>query len=485
MNKQFGDKASPSAGPVVQTHAKQQAAVRKRIWLVQVSLFFSLWFCYGLLINSRNLEAFNLQQAGVEAMVERGQFNLDGSSAPQLQMRAYYDKGKPFGDVFLYNGKQYANKQPGQFMAGAVVYLFLHFFGLNYVNNYLLTSALVTFFTASLFAAVTGAAVFGIVREFTGRDSLFWPMACALIYGLGTTALVYSGVALHDPLASGFLIIAFYIVLLLGRLQMPKRPAKTAAAAAGVCLGLTVTTSLLPLLMSFVVGVYLVSLRRRDLILPALIGSLVGLAPLLFYDAVCFGNPFVPPYVVAGYSEIKMRFDLPTTVSKIRFYLWQITFYVPILWVGLWGLAFYPRPLQRERLVFVGLLIALLIQILNMDAQGGCQYGPRFLLPLIPFACVGLGGVFYLRAKAIKLLATSAMTLAAAFSIFVSFVGSIFGAMYCETEVYALGPYLRAVSDPGWKDMPLVAWLLLPFAVSVSLLIYFLRIFQRAADVKR
>src|SRR6185436_14847325 len=118
------------------------------------------------------------------------------------------------GDTFFYNGRQFAAKQPGQFMAGAVVYFFLRIFGLSYLNNYLLTAALVTFFTTSLVTAAAAVAVFRTMRELMASETLAWPLASAFSYGLATTAFVYSGIAYHDALASGYLVIAFYLVIL-------------------------------------------------------------------------------------------------------------------------------------------------------------------------------------------------------------------------------------------------------------------------------
>ena len=442
---------------------------------VELSLFLCLWFAYGVALNSRNQSAFNLQQAGVEAIVERRQFKLEGSATPQLQLHVYYDGDRPFSDVFLYHGSQYANKQPGQFLAGACAYFFLHLFGLSYARNYLLTSALVSFFTTSLVTAAAAVAVFATVRELIDDEKLCWPMTCALIYGLGTVVFVYSGVAHHDGLASGYLAIAFYLVTRLASRRTRGREARLLAAGAGFLLGLTVTTSLLPMLMAGVVGLYVVSLRRWDLTLPALIGGMAGLAPLLFYNAVCFGNPFEPAYIVGGYPDTYVYLNLRNTLTKIRFYAIYITIYVPIAWVSLVGLLFYPRQLWRERLVIFGLMIALSIQILNMDSQGECQYGPRFLLPAMAFACIGLVGFHYLHAKMPKVLAISTMILAAAVSIVVNSAGAIYGAMYCEPRVYALWPALAAIRGGAWKDLPLAGWLLIPLVSSVTLLIYSVR----------
>ena len=147
---------------------------RRRLRLLELSLFLFVWSVYGVAINSANLNAFNLQQAGIEAMVERRQFSLEGSATPQFQIKVYYyDGGRPFGDTFMYNGRQYAAKQPGQFMAGAIVYFFLRLLGLSYLSNYTLTSALVSFFTSSLATAAAALAVFRIARLFTERRKPF------------------------------------------------------------------------------------------------------------------------------------------------------------------------------------------------------------------------------------------------------------------------------------------------------------------------
>src|SRR5919197_3389026 len=75
-------------------------------------LFLFLWFAYGLAINSGNLNAFGLQQAGVEAYVERRHLYLEGSRVPQLHVQ-------PVVDAFLYGGDIYPPKQPRQFLARA------------------------------------------------------------------------------------------------------------------------------------------------------------------------------------------------------------------------------------------------------------------------------------------------------------------------------------------------------------------------------
>ena len=454
----------------VSTGAFQQRKWGAR-WL-QLSLFLFVWSVYGVAINSANLNAFNLQQAGVEAMVERRQLSLEGSTTPQFQIKVYYDGDRPFGDTFMHDGRQYAAKQPGQFMAGAIVYFFLRLFGLTYFSHYTLTSALVTFFTSSLVQAAAAVAVFRIVRVFTQSESLSWPLTSAFLYAFGTTAFAYSGFAYHDTLASGYLVVAFYLVLLLARKQVNQRNVMLVAGAAGVLLGLTVTTSMLPFFMACVVAVYLVSISRWKVALAAVTGGLVGVAPLLLFNAKAFGNPLLNSYSAGGYPESFLSLNLHNSIQKTWLYISEITLYDPIVWLGILALVFYPRSFRREVVVILALFFAQLFQILNIESHGGCHYGPRFLLPALPYAAIGLAGFHYLRSKTTRRVTLIAVGVVGAASVAINAVGALYGAMYCDVQVYAFWPGLAALQAGGLKDFPLAVWLIVPVIFSLLLFGY-------------
>jgi hypothetical protein len=449
------------------------------VGFLECSLFFFVWCVYGIAVNTANLNAFNLQQAGVEAMVERHQFSVEGSATPQLQIKVYYDGERPFGDTFLYNGRQYAAKQPGQFMLGAAVYFVLRRFGLTYVNNYALTSALVSFLTTALVAALAALAVFRIARIFTGNKTIAWPLACSLLYAFATTTFAYSGFAYHDSLASGYLGIAFYLLLLLSWKLVDTARVPLVAAGAGFLLGLTVTTSMLPFFMACVMAVYLLWISRSRGIVAALIGGALGVAPLLIYNAKSFGNPLLNSYIAGGYPESFLHFDLHNSIAKVWLYISEITLYDPIVWLGVIALAFYPRAVHRERLLIAALFIAHAFQVLNIDSHGGCHYGPRFLLPVLPYAAIGLAGFYFLRSRTALRLAVAAVALAGAASIAINGVGAIFGAMYCEVQVYALWPALAMLRNGNLTTLPLAKWLIVPALISLFLLIYATQVSRR------
>ena len=444
--------------------ARAPAGARPGTRRLECLLFLSLWLAYGVAVNSGNLEAFPLQQAGVEAYVERGHFYLEGSRVPAFQI-------KPVVDAFLFDGHVYPAKQPGQFMAGALAYLPLRALGLTYAGDYLLTAALVTFLTASLVTAAASVAVFrtarGLVAESTGHR-IFWPLLAALSYGLGSTAFAYSGIAWHDSLAAGYLAMALCLLVRLSR-GRAERPAALAAGA-GALLGLTVTTSMLPFPAASVAALYFLSLRRPRLLPFFVAGGLAGLAPLLVYNAVCFGNPLLPANVAGDYGDTFFKPSWENFKAKSVFYARMLTLYAPVFWAGLAGLALFPRRLRREQLVVLAMLAAHAAYVFNIEADGTCQWGPRYMLPAMPLACLGLAGFAHPRGAATRRTLALVVPACALASALINTVGAAHGAMLCYFPHWAVGKYLAEMWAGGARAHPLAAWLLLPLGASAALL---------------
>ncbi|MDQ1707028.1 MAG: hypothetical protein QOJ88_239 [Pyrinomonadaceae bacterium] len=447
-----------------------------------VLLFLVLWLAYGAAINSANLLDFDLQQIGVEAMVERGHFYLEHSLPGHRQSK---------GDVFTYRGHNYAAKQPGQFMLGAMVYWLLHKLGLSYVDNYLLSSALVTFFTTSVVVAASGVGIFQIARELTApcenlthrveTPRLFWPLATASSYSLGTTVFAYSGIAQHDALASGYLVIAFYLLLRLSK-EKARRPAAKALLA-GLFLGLTVTTSVLPVFMVATFVLYFLYLRRWRLLPSFLFGLLAGLLPLFIYDAVNFGNPFLLPNFAgaAAFPDTFFYFDPNNLGDKLASYARSVMSYAPVVVLGLVGFSYYPRRVKRDPalLTLLAALLVLVAYVFNIKSDGDCQFGPRYLLPAMPFACLGIVGFSYLATATQRRIAGLSLGLAGAVSFSVNLVGALRGAMNCPHGSNAFWQRLESLQFTNLA-YPLAPWLLLPLLLCTVLLLWQLRAERKA-----
>lgn len=427
-------------------------------WLARIPFelwfFLALWLLYGVLVNSSNLTEFNLQQMGVEAIVERGHFYVEGSPTPQLQ---------PQGDVFTFQNHLYAAKQPGQFMAGALVYFVLRAFGLSYLHQFLLTSALVTWFTAGFVTALASIVVYRLALAFAPNGSRLAAGAIALAFALATTAFPYAGIAHHDAIASGYLIAAFYLVYRLSTCS--PRASLLLAAGAGLLLGLALTTSVLPVFMAAIVGIYFLFLRRWRALPFFLLGGLVGLAPLLYYDAVNFGNPFLLPNFAGNFSDTFFHLDFKNFVSKIKFYANFITLYVPIFWLGLVGWFLVPKTFRREQIVGLAMLGVLLGYTLNIDTTGDCQYGPRYLVPAMPLAALGLVGFSQIKSRLFSRVLVFALAIVGIFSFAVNLTGASFGAMYCNLDRYAFLQDLNLALQAKFWTYPLGAALLAPFLV--------------------
>lgn len=383
-------------------------------------LFLGCWLAFGALINARNMQDFNLQHIGIEAITERQQFWLEGSPTPQLQTR---------GDVFQYNNHTYAAKQPGQFMFGALAYHGISALGLRYRDDYLRTAAWVTFASASLILALGILAIQRLSRRWLrdyGLESLSYLTALGAAFG--TTLLAYSGLPHHDLIASALMACAFACAFAANEERRPGY-ALAKALLAGLCLGLTITTSMLPFFSVLILGLYalwILTLRER---IALLLGGTLGLLPLLFYNYQAFGNPLLMANVAGDFSDTFWHFELGNARDKALFYFRLSMQYMPIIGLGLWGTLLLPRHLGREKLAIAGATLASLTYLLGIETVGHCQYGPRYLLPLIPLLLLGLNGLWL---SGVRRSAYVLVWLGLGYGVLLNIGGAWGGGMYCS-----------------------------------------------------
>ena len=65
-----------------------------------------------------------------------------------------------------------------------------------------------------------------------------------------------------------------------------------------------------------------------------------------------------------------------------------------------------------------------------------------------------------------------AVALVGVAGIAINAVGALYGAMYCDVQVYAFWPGLAALQHIDLKDLPLAKWLIVPIILSLFSLIY-------------
>ncbi|HZE63019.1 MAG TPA: hypothetical protein VE056_04030, partial [Pyrinomonadaceae bacterium] len=280
-----------------------------------------------------------------------------------------------------------------------------------------------------------------------------------------------------------YLVIAFYFIFQLSR-QPHDRRAYLKSCAAGLLLGLTITTSMLPFFMVILCLLYFLSLRRSGLLPIFLVGLLAGLLPLFIYDAVSFGNPFRLANIAGAsmFADTFWRFEPRNFGDKLALYSRALVFYVPVFAVGLFGLSYYPGQIKRSAdfLTLVGLLIVLAAYVFNISSDGDCQFGPRYLLPAMPFVCLGIVGFGYLSRPTERGLAAVAVVLTGAYSFAVNFVGALRGAMGCPHGQNAFWNHVAAFEQGEALVYPLAPWLIVPWLVCILLLVTTRQALQRS-----
>jgi hypothetical protein len=421
----------------------------------ETAVFVGLLAVYAATTNTRGLYHASLHQGVVKALVEQG----------TLYLRDYDPREPLGGDVFIHDGHVYANKQPGSFVLGAAVYWVVRLFGVTYDRDFYLTAALVGVFTSGLLTALTALAVYRMARE---RASPTWAAGAALAFGLGSSALPYAGSLHHDVVATACLAFAWI--------------ARRWALLAGAFLGLALTCSLLPAAMVVAMAVVhaiaplgnaatgapfretssLSPLFRRSMRIAG--GIAIGVAPLLLANWLSFGAPWRMPLLTGGmWPESSPRFDPPRATGLLVMYARLLLWYAPIMLVGWAGLirgairragergAAHADALENRRLLAI--VAAQLVFVISLGTDGACQYGPRLLLPTMPFACLGLltfAGRSWSRAAAGALVAVGVV------SFVINLVGALYGTMFCDVTHSAFLHYADAIRHRVFFSFPLL-----------------------------
>ncbi len=247
-----------------------------------------------------------------------------------------------------------------------------------------------------ILTAWTGALLYRTARRLDwGRNTA---IATALIFGLGTLAWPYTQTFFSDPVCGWGLFAAAY-----GLLSYAQTGRKRYLAAAGLAWGLAYLARVINLvtLPVFLVGLYMVlqsSVRRRQ-------GKVPGVPELLrlnWRPLISFMVPVVVSGLVSlwwnwaryghlfdtGYAESE-RFDalwwfgvVGQLVGPARGLIW----YCPVLLLAIPGAVWFWRSDRRIFWLNGGLVVIYVLLYGKWYMwHGGYSWGPRFLVPLMPF----------------------------------------------------------------------------------------------------
>ena len=113
--------------------------------------------------------------------------------------------------------------------------------------------------------------------------------------------------------------------------------------------------------------------------------------------------------------------------------------------------------------------------MLNIEATGTCQYGPRYLLPAMPLASLGLIGFSFITRKPIKILASASVLVVLLASAGINIIGAMHGSMLCDYPHSALPLYISEMVSGQMRSFPLAKWLFLPMVAAIGLFVFTIR----------
>ena len=251
--------------------------------------------------------------------------------------------------------------------------------------------------------ALAGAALGGLYFLLLVRRFALAPrtaLAATLALSVGTLVLPYATMFYGHVLVAAFLLGAFFLI-------EPQARAGRLAGAGALC-GLAVLTELTAAPAALLLFGYAAWIaRRRALWLAA--GALPPLLALAAYQTAAFGSPWRSGYAYVsrpefaeGMSHGLMGIGLPRPgvlaallVGRARGLLYT----APVLLLAFVGLGRRAAGDLRARRAEGPLAAAVVLFFLLATAgyymwYGGSAFGPRMVIPALPFLCLGLPFAF-------------------------------------------------------------------------------------------
>jgi hypothetical protein len=313
------------------------------------------------------------------------------------------------GDASIFDGHYYSNKAPGLAFVTLPAFLALDAAGMRTTGDP--TRVIWALHLWSLVPAFVILLV--LVRRLAEWLEPGFGTAAAVAFGLGTLVLPFSTLFFAHVL-SAMLGFAAFAVLWRERQGAPRL---LLVGAAGLLAGLAVTTEYSLVLVGIIVGVY--ALARGNVVRRAssyAAGVVVGVLPLMLYNAWAFGSVFHSSYegnqtgALGGFFGIKTpRMQL---LFDALFSAWGLLPLTPVVACGLVGAAIaYRRGVRPEALVIAGVVVVHLIWAACFRAGINIFGGlgpPRYLMMIFPFLAVPLGVAF--RAIPLTTLALAAVS---------------------------------------------------------------------------
>ena len=311
-------------------------------------------------------------------------------------------------DLSWYHGHYYSTKAPGVAFLTVGPYYVLDRSGILGLLSRLTgaTETSVAIWVLGLIAAVMPMAVLLLLLRSVGNE---------LEPGFGTIAAVTAGLAtllfpfatlLFDHALAAMLGFAAFAVLWGARDRL------WLVALSGLLAGLAITSEYPLALVAAGVGLYALSQNdrvRRASVYAA--GVAVGVLPLVLYNWWAFGSPFHLSYenailqpgrtghdVLGANTEGFFGVSTPQrgVAAQLLFGEIGLVTVTPVVVAGAAGLyVLWRKGWRREAVLAAALFVAFVVYNSGYGTPfGGGTPGPRFLIPMLPFAALGFAAAY-------------------------------------------------------------------------------------------
>jgi len=292
-----------------------------------------------------------------------------------------------------------------------------------------------------------------------GRKRILWITG---FFGLGSIAFPYASYGFSEPLLLACFLGTAYALL------MYRRQGRNAfVVVAGILLGLAVLTKLYAVIVIPPFAVYLI-FSVKDRSRSSLFEPILALCiPLVFFGGLAawynfarYGNPFLTGYHLVDFSRIGGFFHfspirilsgvygLLLSSGRGLILFTPVTLLVPLaIWKSL-------HANRSEALLFSCLILEHLLFFGAYGIwHGGSSWGPRFLLPVVPFMLLPIG--FLLDppgpvSKVAKTLGVSGFlvqlpVVVTNYHLFIRFLTDTKPGFYLQPESQLFSPYLSPI----------------------------------------
>lgn len=320
------------------------------------------------------------------------------------------------------------------------------FYGKVDNTEFFLSQTFLTLTVVAVASALSALILFKTVRFFGYGERI--AVLVALLYAFGTNVFFYSTVFYDHVLSATLGLASFYLILLSAR---SARGDWVMALASGMVAGAALLVEYPNIFVAVFLGMWLLVKGGKRRLTFYAVGFAFPVLILMAYNWVSFNNPIATPYMYE--TEANRAFHVPgffgvtyphadRLISLLFSTERGLFLFLPVTIIGLLGIIH--RLFSRKDIsvaVFCGATAVSFFVFYSTYSvwDGGAAFGPRFLIPSLPFIMLGV-------AFASDVLPQWLVNVVGLLSVAVNWAGAQFGFAESPLEhirdLFAQGPTL-------------------------------------------